>query len=74
MHFFSKKIPGYALASTFVALGGVLNGYVFKATVLSLDIFRPLSLNSVLKLISLDVLEKATFFSSCAKRFYRGWY
>jgi hypothetical protein len=26
MQFFSKKIPGYALASTFVALGGILNG------------------------------------------------
>jgi hypothetical protein len=38
MYLFSKKIPGYALASTFVALGGVLNGYVAEATVLSLDI------------------------------------
>ncbi|TVY82032.1 Hexose carrier protein HEX6 [Lachnellula suecica] len=27
MHFFSKQVPGYALASTFVALGGVLNGF-----------------------------------------------
>ncbi|PSN64961.1 general substrate transporter [Corynespora cassiicola Philippines] len=27
MHFCSKKIPGYALASTFVALGGILNGF-----------------------------------------------
>ncbi|KAN0092447.1 general substrate transporter [Hyaloscypha variabilis] len=27
MQFFSKKIPGYALASTFVALGGILNGF-----------------------------------------------
>jgi hypothetical protein len=35
MHFFSKKIPGYAFASTFVALGGILNGYVSKAAVLS---------------------------------------
>ncbi|CAN9476201.1 unnamed protein product [Alternaria alternata] len=23
----SRKIPGYALASTFVALGGILNGF-----------------------------------------------
>ncbi|KAF2685269.1 general substrate transporter [Lentithecium fluviatile CBS 122367] len=27
MQFFSEKIPGYALASTFVALGGILNGF-----------------------------------------------
>jgi hypothetical protein len=27
----SRKIPGYALASTFVALGGILNGYVVIA-------------------------------------------
>ncbi|TVY57421.1 hypothetical protein LCER1_G003053 [Lachnellula cervina] len=27
MHFFSKKVPHYALASTFVALGGILNGF-----------------------------------------------
>jgi hypothetical protein len=36
MQLFSKKIPGYALASTFVALGGILNGYVAQPTVLSL--------------------------------------
>jgi len=62
MHFFSKKIPGYALASTFVALGGMLNGYVLKETVLLLDTFYPLSLNLVLKLIRLDFLEKTAFF------------
>ncbi len=56
MQLLSKKIPGYALASTFVALGGILNGYVLKATVLSSDTFRPLSLNLVLKPIRLDVL------------------
>lgn len=61
MHFFSKKVPHYALASTFVALGGILNGYVLKATILSLDRFRPLSLNLVSKPISFDVLEKAAF-------------
>jgi len=56
MQFFSEKIPGYALASTFVALGGILNGYVLKATVLSSDTFRPLYLNPVSKPIRLDVL------------------
>lgn len=56
MQFFSKKIPGYALASTFVALGGILNGYVVKASVLSSDSFRLLSLSLVSKPIRLDVL------------------
>ena len=31
MQLSSRKIPGYALASTFVALGGMLNGYVVIA-------------------------------------------
>jgi len=31
MKLFQTNIPGYALASTFVALGGVLNGYVMNA-------------------------------------------
>jgi hypothetical protein len=40
MQLFSKKIPGYALASTFVSLGGILNGYVSLPTVLSLTTCR----------------------------------
>lgn len=35
MKLFPGKIPGYALASTFVALGGILNGYVVNALHLS---------------------------------------
>lgn len=31
MQLSSRKIPGYALASTFVALGSMLNGYVVIA-------------------------------------------
>jgi hypothetical protein len=56
MQFFSKKIPGYALASTFVALGDILNGYVLKATVISSDTFHPLYLNLFSKSIWLDIL------------------
>jgi hypothetical protein len=40
MQLFSKKIPGYALASTFVALGGILNGYVSQPTVIFLTTCR----------------------------------
>lgn len=67
MHFFSEKIPGYALASTFVALGGILNGYVLRATVLSSDTFRPLSFNLVSNLSVWMFCDKAAFFLSITR-------
>jgi hypothetical protein len=41
MHHLFTKIQGYALASTFVVLGGILNGYVLNVIILLLHTFAP---------------------------------
>lgn len=67
MQVLSEKIPGYALASTCVALGGILNGYVLKATVLSSDTFRSWSMNLV-KACKVDSYERAALSISTTRR------